>query len=67
MQEVVTRCTQFQGIFIFSPQDAKEPLNQTIRRARPRVVRFKGVGRTELEDAMLHQACAVRDLDLNAI
>ena len=30
------------------------------------MVRFKGFGRTELEDPMFHQACG-RDLDLTAI
>ena len=31
------------------------------------MVRVEGVGRTKLEDAMLHQACVAWDLDLTAI
>ena len=42
-------------------------MDRMVKRVRALVVRFEGVGRTELEDAMFHQACAARDLDLTAI
>ena len=59
LKDVVDMCTQTQRIIISRPQDAKELLDQTVRRARELMVRFKGVGRTELEVAMSHQVCAV--------
>ena len=66
LEEAVDMCTQAQIIITFNSKDAKELLDQ-VERARALVARFKGVGRTELEDAMFHQACAARDLDLTPI
>ena len=55
-------CAQAKRIITFNPQDAKELLDRTVKRARSLVFRFEGLCRTELEDAMFH-----RDLDLTAI
>ena len=62
MQEVENICTRAQKIITSNSYGAKELLEQTVIRDRLIVVRFEVAGKTVLEDAMFHQACATRDL-----